>query len=123
MKASSAVLAVTLAIAVPAAVCAGDEGAAHAGKKTFLVTTTHTPEKCLAMLDEFAAKDKKMLSKMNWGCKAGDHTGYAFVDAADEEAALSQLPEGNRANAKATMVTKFTPEQLREIHKKMDASK
>ena len=89
------------------------------GTGTYLVTTTHTPEQCLAALDEMASKDPKMLGKMEWGCKSGDHTGYAFVQAKDEQAAIAQLPEANRANAKAVAVTKFTPAQLKVIHEKM----
>jgi len=96
----------------------GDARAASA-KHTYLVTTTHTPEQCLAALDEMAAKNKKMLSQVEWGCKGGDHTGYAFVEAADSKAALAGLPEANRATAKAVEVTKFTPDQLKKIHKDM----
>lgn len=98
---------------------AAEKAAKGGGNQTYLVTTTHTPEQCLQALDEMAAKNKKMLGNMEWGCKSGDHTGYAFVKAASEEQALAQLPETNRATAKAVMVTKFTPEQLAAIHKQM----
>lgn len=67
-----------------------------------------------------AAKDKVLLAKMDWGCMSGDHTGYVIVQAADEKAALAKLPEANRATATAEMVTKFTPEQIKKIHEKMD---
>lgn len=106
---------VALTVSQPAR--AEDKGG---GKNTYLVTTTHTPEQCLAALDEMAAKEPKLLSKMEWGCKAGDHTGYAFVQAKDENAALAQLPEANRAAAKAVAVTKFSPAQLKAIHEKMN---
>ncbi len=102
---------------------AAEKASKAEAKKTFLVTTTHTPEQCLAALDEMAAKNKKLLSKVEWGCKSGDHTGYIFLEAADEKAAVAQLPETNRVNAKAVMVTKFTPEELREIHKMMEQKK
>ena len=115
MKWSVAVAAlVALSLSVPAR--AEDKGG---GNNTYLVTTTHTPEQCLAALDEMAAKDPKLLSKMEWGCKSGDHSGYAFVEAKDEKAALAQLPETNRATAKAIAVTKFSPAQLKAIHEKM----
>jgi delta 1-pyrroline-5-carboxylate dehydrogenase len=97
---------------------AGD--APKEGKKSFLVKTTHTPEQCLAALDEMAAKDKKLLAKMDWGCMSGDHSGYVIVQAADEKGALAMLPEANRATATAEMVTKFTPEQIKKIHEKVD---
>lgn len=115
MKWPVAVVAlIALSLSVPAR--AEDKGGGH---NTYLVTTTHTPEQCLAALDEMAAKEPKLLSKMEWGCKSGDHSGYAFVQAKDEKAALAQLPEANRAGAKAVAVTKFTPAQLKAIHEKM----
>jgi predicted exporter len=92
-------------------------------QKTFLVTTTHTPQQCLSALDEMAQKNEKLLSTMEWGCKSGDHTGYAFVSARSEQEALAKLPEANRATAKAVPVTKFTPKQLKKIHADMDAAK
>ena len=103
-----------------AALCLVPAGArAEAQKSTFLVTTTHTAEQCLAALDELNAKAQKLLAKIDWGCMAGDHTGYAFVSAVDGKAAIAKLPEINRATAKAVKVTKFTPEMLADIHKKM----
>ncbi len=112
---ANCIACVALFIAMPAAPADGG--------KRYLITTTHTPEQCLAALDEMAAENKALLDKMQWGCKSGDHTGYAFVDAADEKAALAMVPPANRATAKATMVTKFTPEQLKKIHEKNDAKK
>ncbi len=113
----AAVAVLSLALSSP--VSADDHAKKGGGAQTFLVTTTHTPEQCLAALDEMAAKDPKMLGHMEWGCKAGDHTGYAFVQAKDEKAALDKLPPTNRGTAKATPVTKFTPAQLKSIHEKM----
>ncbi len=116
MKRLFALAAVCASLLLPAGrALAGDKGSKH----DYFVTTTHTPEQCLAALDEMAAKNKKLLSSVEWGCKSGDHTGYVFVQAADEKEALAKLPEVNRASAKAVMVTKFTPEDLKKIHKTM----
>jgi hypothetical protein len=107
----------SLSLAPPAR--AAESAKSKGGMQTYLVTTTHTPEQCLAALDEVAAKEPKMLDKIEWGCNSGDHTGYAFVQAKDEHAALEKLPETNRATAKAVPVTKFTRAQLKAIHDKM----
>ncbi len=115
----SFVAAAVLSLALSSAARADEHAKSGGDAKTYLVTTTHTPEQCLAALDELAAKDPKMLGKMEWGCMSGDHTGYAFVQAKDEKAALEQLPATNRASAKAVAVTKFTPAQLKAIHEKM----
>jgi hypothetical protein len=114
-------LAVALALSAGGSALADDHK--DSATKNFLVTTTHTPEQCLAALDEMAQKNAKLLSKVEWGCASGDHTGYVFISAKTEQEALSKLPEANRATARAVQVTTFTPQQLKSIHAKMDAKK
>jgi hypothetical protein len=114
-------LVVTLTLAAGGS--ALSDGHTDPGTRNFLVTTTHTPEKCLAALDEMAQKDQELLSKIEWGCRSGDHTGYVFISAKTEQEALSKLPEANLATARAEQVTRFTPQQLRSIHATMDAKK
>jgi hypothetical protein len=87
-----------------------------AAKTEYLIVSPHTPEQCLAVLDEVVEKDKKLLAKMDWGCMAGDHTGYLKVTAENEQAALALLPEKERATSKAVKLNKFTPDQIREFH-------
>jgi len=111
-------LAVTMAVGVSASADEQKGG----GTRKYLVTTTHTPEQCLAALDEMAQKNAKLLSTVEWGCKSGDHTGYVFITASSEQEALARLPEANRANAKAEQVTTFTPGQLKKIHASMAAA-
>ncbi len=84
--------------------------------KHYLVTTKHSPDQCLAVLDEMAAKTKYTLGKMRWGCMAGDHTGYMFVDAIDEQDALKFLSPMARATAKVEEVQKITPRRLKALH-------
>ena len=93
------------------------------GKQHFHLTMPHTAEQCLAALDNMATKDKKLFEKTDWGCKYGDHTGYVTVAAADEEAALAMVPESERGDAKTQRVSKFTPKEAAEIHKKMAEKK
>ena len=114
-------LAVALSLSAGGSARADDHK--DSGTKNYLVTTTHTPEQCLAALDEMALKNQQLLSKVEWGCMSGDHTGYVFISAKTEQEALAKLPEVNRTTAKAEQVTKFTPQQLKSIHAKMDAKK
>jgi hypothetical protein len=102
-----------LSFAAPAG--AAEEGKAAGGKGKYLVTATHTPEECLATMDE-VAKDKKLLEKAEWGCLSGDHTVYLTTQADSPEAAIKMLPEHDRANAKAVKLTKLTPAQLKKFH-------
>ncbi len=95
-------------------------GAMSGGKGKYLVTATHTPEECLAAMDE-VAKDKKLLEKAEWGCMGGDgmsgeHAVYLRTDANSPEDAINQLPESQRKNAKAVKLTKLTAAQIKQLH-------
>ena len=92
----------------------------HTGNH-YLVISPHTPEECLKTLDEISAEGTATLAKFDFGCKAGDHTGYVMVFAKDETEALSIVPESIRANAKAIQITKFTAADLKMAHAQADA--
>lgn len=83
----------------------------------YMISVPHTPEECLKALDEFDVS--KALTKFEFGCESGDHTGYAIVTASSPEAALAMVPEDQRANAKVVAVHKFTPAELKAAHEKM----
>lgn len=85
-----------------------------AAKAEFLIISPHTPEECMAALEQ--AETLGSLSKFEWGCKSGDHTAYAFVQAASAEDALKLVPANVRAQAKAVKVTKFTPAEIKSMH-------
>lgn len=86
---------------------------------SYLIIAPHTPEQCLKVLDE--VKDQggdKALAKYDWGCMAGDHTGYRMVTAASEADALNSLPPSMRSTAKAVKLNKFTSAQIQSFHEK-----
>jgi hypothetical protein len=84
----------------------------------YLIQSTHKPEDCLTVLDDVAAQDKKLLTKLDWGCMAGDHTAYIIVEATSEDDARSKLPEKMRANAKVQKLNHFTVAEIRSFHQK-----
>jgi hypothetical protein len=96
---------------------AGDEKAK--GKTKFMVVVSHTPEQCLAQLDKINAKGADLLNKFEWGCKAGDHTGYALMESEDEAAVKNMLPMDVQSSSKIVKVNKFSPSELETIHKGM----
>jgi hypothetical protein len=100
--------------AVPAG-AAEQAGAKGGGKGKYLVTATHTPEECLAAMDE-VAKNKKLLDKAEWGCMSGDHTMYLRTDASSPEDAIQQLPEPQRNRAKAVKMTKLSAAEIKKFH-------
>ena len=85
----------------------------------FLIIMPHTQQQCLAALDDLQAASPQLLAKTDWGCMAGDHTGYLITTAANAEAALKLVPANERAQAKVIKLNKFTAEQIASFHKKM----
>jgi len=83
-----------------------------------MVIAPHTAEECLQALDEVKAKSPGLLAKFDWGCKHGDHTGYAILEGENENDVRNMLPALGQKNAKIIQVDKFTPQQIEAAHKK-----
>jgi hypothetical protein len=90
-------------------------------KATYLVISPHTPEQCMKSIGDVNAAGS--LSKWNFGCLDGDHTGYLTVTAASAEEALKNVPEEERGQAKAIRLHKFTAAELKAAHEHMADSK
>ncbi len=84
----------------------------------YFVESPHTPQECLRALDEILEKGPGLLAEYEWGCMAGDHTGYAIVEARSESDVKENIPSFLRGKARVVQLNKFTPEQIREFHKK-----
>ena len=82
----------------------------------YIVESPHTKEECLRALDEILAEGPAVLNKFDWGCHAGDHTGYAVVDAENETNVRKLIPTFLRNKTRIIKVGKFTPEQIRSFH-------
>jgi hypothetical protein len=109
---------VTLWVALPSGTALASDPPTMKGDR-YLLIMPHTPEQCVAALDAMEAASPELLAKTDWGCMAGDHTGYLVVHAASQQAALNMVPANERAGAKAIKLNKFTPEQIKSFHKKM----
>jgi hypothetical protein len=103
-------------VAFTIGILAAAAGLAAKGKDRYLVVAPHTAEQCLAVLDDINEHDAALLQKIDWGCAAGDHTGYLPVDADSEDAALRALPSKAREGARAVKLVKFSPGQIRQFH-------
>jgi hypothetical protein len=84
----------------------------------YVIETPHTEAECLRALDEEAAKGPEILKKFNYGCMAGDHTGYALVDVKDEAEARRLVPAFLLDKARIVKVDVFSPDAIRAFHKK-----
>lgn len=82
----------------------------------YLIESPHTKEECLREMDEVLAKGRDTLNKFYWGCSKGDHTGYAIVDARNEDEARNIIPSFTREKAKVVEIAQFSPDQIRSFH-------
>jgi hypothetical protein len=82
----------------------------------YLVESPHTKEECLKELDGLAAKGTEVLAKFSWGCMAGEHTGYAILEADSEAAARNVVPEVVRGKARIHPVATFTMKDVQSFH-------
>ncbi len=85
---------------------------------SYLIETPHNEAECLRALDEQLELGSDVLDKFYFGCMAGDHTGYAIVDANSEDEARKLIPSFLADKSLITEVGKFTPEMIRSYHKK-----
>jgi len=83
----------------------------------YLVRVPHTPEQCVATLDEMKSKGDAFLTKFEWGCMAGDHAAYAFLEGKSEADVKMMLPKDVQETAKIQKVDKFSADQIEKIHK------
>ena len=82
----------------------------------YMITSVYEAEGCLDALDEIRAKGADTLNKFVFGCKEGDHTGYAIMDEESRETALSLLPTVLQETTCITRVDKFTPADILSFH-------
>jgi hypothetical protein len=82
----------------------------------FEIESPHTPEECAEGLKDLQS-NKEVLNKFVWGCQLGSHTGWALVEAQNENAARDLIPKIVRGKARVTQVEKFTPEQVKDMLK------
>jgi len=76
----------------------------------FLVISPHDHEECTRVIKLTLAIG--YLTHFYWGCKSGDHTGYAMIDAESEKEALLSIPPVIRNKGKAIGIVQFDPKDV-----------
>lgn len=84
----------------------------------YIIASPHTAEECLRALDEVLDRGPRLLANYEWGCMAGDHTGYLVTEASSESEAQSEIPAFVRSKARIVQLNKFTPEEIASFHQK-----
>jgi hypothetical protein len=93
---------------------------ASTGKmNTYFVMSTHTPEQCMASMNDMKSMNEAFVSKFYFGCHHGDHSCYAFLTGSSEDAVRKMLPKNQQEGAKIMQVDKMTVAQLQKEHKEM----
>lgn len=81
---------------------------------SYLVISPHTKEECLMVLQDLLATG--YLTHFEWGCKDGDHTGWAMIEAESKAQAMMAVPSVGRGRARVVQLTKFSPDEVRAMH-------
>jgi hypothetical protein len=76
----------------------------------FIVISPHEHEECTRVIKQTLAIG--YLTHFYWGCKSGDHTGYAIIDADNEKEALLSIPTIIRNKGKAIGIVQFDPKDV-----------
>jgi hypothetical protein len=79
---------------------------------TYLIEARHSPDECVQAMDEALARGPRFLAQFDWGCVAGEHTGWATVEADNESAARDMVPAVVRNKARIVRVDKVTPDHI-----------
>lgn len=77
----------------------------------FMIISSHTHEECNMVIKQTLAIG--YLTHFWWGCKSGDHTGYAMIEANSADEALLSIPTMIRKKGKAIGLVQFDPEKVK----------
>ncbi len=82
----------------------------------YLIESPHTAGECLATVDHVLAAG--YLTHFDWGCGAGEHCGWAIIEAESQEEALMVVPSLVRSKARAVRLKRFDPADVKAMHGK-----
>jgi hypothetical protein len=81
----------------------------------YIVIAPHTAENCVKALQQVEAIG--YITHFDWGCRDGEHCGWVIIEADSAKEALMVVPSSDRASARAIKLTKFTPADIKPLHK------
>jgi hypothetical protein len=80
----------------------------------YLIETPHSPQECFALVQQIHAMG--YLHHFDWGCESGEHTGWAIIEAEDENLARLAVPPLVRTRARVIKLTKYDAGQIGLLH-------
>ena len=82
----------------------------------YMVVSPHTAQDCKNAMKQIEAAG--YITHFDWGCMDGEHTGWAIIEADDAKEAMMVVPSGQRRNARAIKLVKFTTADVEKMHQK-----
>ena len=76
----------------------------------FLIVSPHTEEDCSKVVKLTLAIG--YLTHFHWGCKVGEHTAWAIIEAENEKEALLSVPTVIRDKSRAIQIVQFNPNDV-----------
>ncbi len=80
----------------------------------YLIETPHTAQDCHALVKQVQAMG--YLHNFDWGCEAGEHCGWAIIEADNESLAHLVVPPLVRAKARVIKLTRYDAAQIEPLH-------
>ncbi|OGU28946.1 MAG: hypothetical protein A2X67_08180 [Ignavibacteria bacterium GWA2_55_11] len=81
----------------------------------YLVISPHTEADCKRAI--VAIEAAGFITHFDWGCKGGEHCGWAIVEADSAKEAMLVVPSNSRQTARAVKLVKFSPAEVMAMHK------
>jgi ribulose bisphosphate carboxylase small subunit len=82
----------------------------------FIVIAPHTEEECKQALAQVLAAG--FITHFEWGCKDGEHTGWAILEAENAKEAMMAVPPAQRHSASIVRLTRFSPTDIEAMHRR-----
>ncbi len=82
----------------------------------YIVMSPHSPGDCVKALKQIEAIGS--ITHFDWGCKDGEHCGWAIIEADSAQEAILIVPSFERHRARAIKLNQFTPQDIRDMHVK-----
>ena len=80
----------------------------------YLVVTPHIDKECLKLVEWIQVQG--YLHQFDWGCSAGEHCGWAILEADNESKAKLVVPPILRKKARVIKLNKFKDEDVMAAH-------
>jgi hypothetical protein len=83
----------------------------------YMIEVTHDDDvkACLAAIEVFLKTGSHYLTHCDWGCSDGIHKAWIKIEAGSKDDALRVVPPAFRSRATATLLDKFSLEQVQSM--------